>query len=593
MKSLRFSPLLKSIVGLATLFVLVFLGLAMATSTHAQTDTMYIGPNNGLYSSPANWSNGVPTNNTFHAINNTDFIIRLDIDPTINSLTLGATTGRLFGTDHNLTVTGSTGMGAGNRINVVAQSLPNVKFDLGNLTNFSGTTLNSGRYVVGAAPGTTSKLQFNGANIVTNSARIDLLGAGASIVDENGANALVNLTTISITGVLVIGSGYNFTTNNNFTTEGHLAVTPGSTATFNGSFVLVPGEPQDARTGLIENFGTDDPSADTATGDGRFVVNGNFSAYDSATNTLGPVALWASAFGTKTATTQFNNANIITSNGDIRLLGDNARFVDQNGNDGLRNLAVNNNVFQTGRRTRTTAGDFTNNGGGVNFPGGYMFIGGGTNLTVAGTLTNNGLLDFATYDIQQDIGVPGFPPAPDGVLPSNITVNGNMALTGNSGLFCEIYSTAITASYHVLGQATLGGTLDLFFTFDDSLVSSTDTFTLLQADGGITGAFSNIASGGRLDAFFFGASEPSGSFRVNYTGHALTITDYQVTQTPTPTPTPTPHPPHATPTPRPHATPTPTPTPTPHAPHATPTPTPHPPPASPTPTPTPMGQSKL
>ncbi len=561
------------------------LALALQT-TYAQTDTMYIGPNNGLYSNSANWSNGVPINNTFHAINNTDFIIRLDIDPTINSLTLGAAIGRLFGTDHNFTVTGSTGMGAGNRLDVVAQSLSNVKFDLGNLTNFSGTTLNSGGYFVTAAPGTTSNLQFNGANIVTNSARIGLIGAGASIVDQNGANALANFTTN--TYFIRFGSGYNFTTPNNFTNNGYMVVRPGSTAIFNGSFVLV-GDPLDDQTGLIEVFGTDDPSAGTATGDGRFVVNGNFPAYDATTNTLGPVRLWASAFGTKTATIQFNNANIIISNGDIRLLGDNARYSDQNGSDGLRNLAVNNNVFQTGRLTRTTVGDFTNNGAGVNFPGGYMFIGGGTNLTVAGTLTNNGLLDFATYDIHQDIGVPGFPPAPDGVLPSNITVDGNMILTSNSDLFCEIYSTAVIASYHVLGQATLGGTLDLIFTFDDSLVSSTDTFTLLHANGGITGAFNNIASGGRLDAFFFGASEPSGSFRVNYTGHALTISDYQVRQTPTPTPTPTPHPPHATPTPRPHATPTPTPTPTPHAPHATPTPTPHPPHATPTPSPMPRG----
>ena len=98
--------------------------LAIALQTaHAKTHTNYIGPDNGLYSDPANWSNGVPINNTFHAINNTDFIIQLDIDPTIKSLTLGADFGRLFGTDHNFTVTGNTDMGAGNRIDVVAQSL--------------------------------------------------------------------------------------------------------------------------------------------------------------------------------------------------------------------------------------------------------------------------------------------------------------------------------------------------------------------------------------------------------------------------------------------------------------------------------------
>ena len=157
--------------------------LAITLQTaHAKTHTNYIGPDNGLYSDPANWSNGVPINNTFDAINNTDFIIRLDIDPTIKSLTLGADFGRLFGTDHNFTVTGNTDMGAFNRIDVVAQSLFNVKFDLGNLKNFSGKTLNSGGYFVTAAPGTTSKLQFNRANIVTNNASIGIIGAGAAIV---------------------------------------------------------------------------------------------------------------------------------------------------------------------------------------------------------------------------------------------------------------------------------------------------------------------------------------------------------------------------------------------------------------------------
>src|SRR6476660_1417300 len=171
-----------------TFLLLGAIALSISTGS-AEIKSKYIGPDNGLYSDPANWSNGVPINNTFHAINNTDFIIRLDIDPTIKSLTLGADSGRLFGTDHNFTVTGNTDMGAGNRIDVVAQSLLNVKFDLGNLKNFSGKTLNSGRYFVTAAPCTTSKLQFNPAN--------------------------------------------------NFTNGGYMVARPGGTYTFNGSFACV------------------------------------------------------------------------------------------------------------------------------------------------------------------------------------------------------------------------------------------------------------------------------------------------------------------------------------------------------------------
>ena len=316
--------------------------LAIALQTaHAKTHTNYIGPDNGLYSDPANWSNGVPINNTFDAINNTDFIIRLDIDPTIKSLTLGADFGRLFGTDHNFTVTGNTDMGAGNRIDVVAQSLFNVKFDLGNLKNFSGKTLNSGGYFVTAAPGTTSKLQFKHANIVTNNALIGIIGAGAAIVDQNGVNALANLTTNGVDGFIRIGSGASFTTANNFTNGGYMVARPGGTYSFNGSFACVT-NPANGDAGLFEVFGTDlGPTA--SQGNGLLAANGSFGDVNPAGDTLVDGQLTTVSNGSATAMIRFNNANIININNaaGISLIGPNSRIVDQSGNDGLRNLATN------------------------------------------------------------------------------------------------------------------------------------------------------------------------------------------------------------------------------------------------------------
>ena len=61
--------------------------------------------------------------------------------------------------------------------------------DLGEPADFSGTTLGTGNtyYVVTAEPGRTATMKFDGANIVTNTALIELIGANARLTDENGA----------------------------------------------------------------------------------------------------------------------------------------------------------------------------------------------------------------------------------------------------------------------------------------------------------------------------------------------------------------------------------------------------------------------
>ncbi len=72
--------------------------------------------------------------------------------------------------------------------------MPRVSLQLGTLANFSGTSLNSGAYFVAAAPGASAKLQFTGADIVTNAGTIVLSGPGAAIMDEDGVNALTNFS---------------------------------------------------------------------------------------------------------------------------------------------------------------------------------------------------------------------------------------------------------------------------------------------------------------------------------------------------------------------------------------------------------------
>ncbi len=496
--------------------LLLILCVALAAQLASAADTSYIGPNNGLYSDPANWSNGVPDSSAFNAINDTDFIIQLDIDPTIGNLTLGGNFGRLFGTDRSLVVTGTTTMGAGNRLDVVSQSAASVKFDLGNLANFSGTTLNSGGYFVTAAAGTNSAIQFNGANIVTNNGRIGLIGAGAAIVDQNGLSALRNLTTNGVDGFIRMGSGASFTTTNNFTNAGIMSARPGGTYTFNGSFGSAT-DPANRDAGLIQIFGTDQGPAQ---GNGLVAANGSFGNVNAAGTFDGSYEIISN--GSATAMLRFNNANIINNAGNIFLTGPNSRIVDQNGLDGLLNLATNDGFLLLARQARSTSGALTNNG--------VLAALGGGNLTVGGSVTNHGFIFVSQFDDYLNVTVPGFDPDPTGAITTLVTINGNLTLGSTSEFQFELYDPTVTASVRVNGFATVGGLLDLLL-FDPSLISSTDTFTLILTNGAIAGAFDNVLSGGRLDATqdpdTGGTGDVVGSFRVDYNGNSLTITDFQ------------------------------------------------------------------
>ena len=131
--------------------------------------------------------------------------------------TFAIASGRNFTTPGNFTNNGTL---------TVASS--NSKFDVnGSLTNFSGTTLNSGTYNV------TGTLQFNGANIVTNAANITLTGASSQIIDQSSANGLANFATNN--GTFTLAGSRSFTTIGNFANTGIFTINTGSTFSLGGS----------------------------------------------------------------------------------------------------------------------------------------------------------------------------------------------------------------------------------------------------------------------------------------------------------------------------------------------------------------------
>jgi len=90
-------------------------------------------------------------------------------------------------------------------------------------SNFSGSTLTGGKYMV------SGTLGFDNANIVTNAASLTLTGATSQIINDlNSANALANFATNTKTGTLSLMSGKLLTTTGNVSNAGHLTVGAGS-----------------------------------------------------------------------------------------------------------------------------------------------------------------------------------------------------------------------------------------------------------------------------------------------------------------------------------------------------------------------------
>ena len=103
----------------------------------------------------------------------------------------------------------------------------------GALTNFKGTTLTAGTFDV------SGTLEFAGANIVTNAAKITLTGTASEILNStNSANALANLSANAATGTFALAGKRSFTTAGNFSNAGTFTVGSGSTFTVGGSGVF-------------------------------------------------------------------------------------------------------------------------------------------------------------------------------------------------------------------------------------------------------------------------------------------------------------------------------------------------------------------
>ena len=378
----------------------------------------------------------------------------LDALSNLNTIAAGGgftvTGGRNFTTVGNFTNNGTLTVGSGSTFVVN-----------GKLTNLGGTTLNGGIYSI------SGTFQFNGANIVNNSANITLNGSTSKIIAKNGTSGLANFAKNTALGTFALTGGRNFTTKADFTNNGVLTVGSGS----------------------------------------KFNVNGNLTNFAGTTLTGGTYNV--------SGTLQFNGANIVKNAANITLSGAASKIVDQTGTtNGLANFAVNAQTASftlASGRNFTTAGAFTNAGTLKVSTGTAFAVASGKSYTqVAGTTTNDGTMSVSgggvfainTGSVFGNAGTfsgnlisGGTVNMGDAVnLPGEIAVTGKYTQNSTGILAADIGGATAGTQFdqlNVTGAVTLGGTLNLQLinsfvptigsTFDImNFASSTGTFATIN-----------------------------------------------------------------------------------------------------------------
>ena len=147
-----------------------------------------------------------------------------------------------------------------------------------------GQNLKLRRFLRDRGAGHNFQAQFEHANIVTNAARIGLIGAGASIVDQTGVNALANLATMESMDSFASGAGRASPPRIISRMEVGWSRGPGARSRFNGSFACVT-NPANLDAGLFEVFGTDLGPTESQ-GNGLLAANGSFGDVNPAGDTL-------------------------------------------------------------------------------------------------------------------------------------------------------------------------------------------------------------------------------------------------------------------------------------------------------------------
>ncbi|MCF7761598.1 MAG: PEP-CTERM sorting domain-containing protein, partial [Cephaloticoccus sp.] len=200
-----------------------------------------------------------------------------------------------------------------------------------------------------------------------------------------------------------------------------------------------------------------------------------------------------------------------------------------------------------GTYSKTTAGTtvvgvpFTNDSGAIKVDAGKLQFA-NTFTQIAGSLAvaNNSTIQF-DGGLSLNSGKLGG----SGTLIGNVSTMGEISPGNSAGTFnisgdlsfgstsvfkVELGGTTQGTDYdllHITGTASLDGTLSLgFINYFENTAQSTDTFTILDSSA-LTGQFSNASQGSRITT-----TDGLGSFIVNYSSIAVSLTDFQAVPEP-------------------------------------------------------------
>jgi hypothetical protein len=354
----------------------------------------------------------------------------------------------------------------------------------GSLTNFNNSTntLTGGTFTVGG------KLEFAGANIVTDAANLTMSGTGEVVNSTTGSNGLTKLATITATGSFTLENKAKFTTAGNLTSNGKLTVNNGSTLTI---------------TGDLTNF------------------NSSTDTLSSGTYTVG-------------GTLEFTGANIVNNAANLTISGAAAKILNGTAN-GLANFANNTGTFTvTGDGNFTTGSAYFSNSNKVTVAAGStLTVGGGNSYnqsagttTVDGALVADGginvtggtVLGAGTLSGSVTVGGSGTAPtisAGDSGKAGLLVITGNYTQLSTAAMNSFIGGTTVGTQYsqlQVTGTAALAGTLTVTLAngFTPTIGS---TFTVLTASR-VSGTFSNSTI----------AINGSEHFNVSYTSTGVILT---------------------------------------------------------------------
>jgi hypothetical protein len=574
--------------GTLSLLSLLIVGLWTGNPrAQAQLTSIWLG---NVVTGTGNWSTGlwdIPPQPGFNVvINNVLFpsVVTLDVNATVNQLTLGTGATLIISNSHNLQLSASSTINGTLNLNSTGGATELKSAGTAVTLSGSGTIVmsaNASNHIRGgSSTGFINQLTITGSGSVgdgqmnfTNQGSIIATNASVPLViDPNGTGFIntgtlkaTNGATLEIRDRTVVNSGGLIVAENNSHVDLNRATLQGGTLTstgtghFHGIDAFLSGVTITAGSTIELSDGK------ALTLLGNILNNGTLSLIaTSGSNELrfdGSATL--SGAGNITLSDASSNRISSGSAGSTLTLGAQQTILGA-GEVGRNNLAITNQgtIWATGANALVldnASSTFTNNGtlkasgsGGMSIKDpvtnlGTIEIMSGSSVIVEGAFTQSAITS-STKLAGGTFTSTGFS-LQNGSIAGSGTINGPVTATSGavylggigsvgalaftstlnlgsgSSLFFDLGGTAPGTGHDRLNGTTiaLNGSLSLAFVNGfQSTITSNDTLTLINASSALSGTFASLPNGSRLTT-----TDGFGSFQVNYLANSLTISNFQ------------------------------------------------------------------